>query len=56
MPRIRSAFAYCYWLLGEHERARREFELIGPYVTGPFRFAVEPLKLATAARHRIPLR
>ena len=56
MPRIRSAFAYCYWLLGEHERASREFELIGPYVTGPFRFAVDPLKLATAARHRIPLR
>ena len=56
MPRIRSAFAYCYWLLGEHERASREFELIGPYVTGPFQFAVDPLKLATAARHRIPLR
>ena len=45
---------------GEHERASRvasSSASIGPrYVTGPFRFATDPLKLATAARHRIPLR
>jgi hypothetical protein len=50
LPRIRNSFAYTYCLLQERERARREFDLIGPYVAGPFRFALDPIKTARGAR------
>src|SRR4051794_29699068 len=52
VPRVRSAFAYCFWLMGERDRARREFEQIDPFVTGPFRFAEDPIKTARQARKR----
>jgi Domain of unknown function (DUF4034) len=53
LPRIRSSFAYTYCLLDERERARREFELIGPFVAGPFRFAMDPIKTARGARNSV---
>jgi tetratricopeptide (TPR) repeat protein len=50
LPRVRNAFAYCFWRLGELKRAREQFELVGPIVAGPFRFSAHPLSTATIAR------
>lgn len=57
-PRIHNSFGYCFWIAGEHERARREFERAGPFVAGPFRYSNAPLKLASTARRQVgaPLR
>lgn len=52
-PRLHNAFGYCFWLAGERERTRREFERAGPFVTGPFRFSSSPLRLAAGARRQV---
>lgn len=53
LPRVRSAFAFCFWQLDERERARAQFELLGPLVAGPFTFYSDPLKTAAAARREV---
>lgn len=58
LPRVHDYFGYCFWLAGEHERARREFERAGPYMAGPFRFLRDPMKMLARARREVgaPLR
>ena len=51
--RDRNAFAFCYWQMGEQERARREFELIGPIVAGPFMNWADPVGASRKARQAV---
>jgi hypothetical protein len=50
MMRARSSFAYCFAFVGERERARREFRILGPVVGGPFMFSADPLHMASEFR------
>jgi hypothetical protein len=56
LARVRSDFAFVLWQVGEHERARREFEQLGPVVGGVFRYMPEPLETATIARREVRAR
>jgi hypothetical protein len=53
MTRVRSAFAYCYCRFNDRERARAEFERIGPVVAGPFLYSTTPVELAAMVRRQV---
>lgn len=54
-PRVRSAFAWCFAMFNDRDRARRQLELVGPLVAGPFLFSRDPLRVATGIRRDVGL-
>jgi len=52
-PRIRNTFGYCYWKLGDRDRARQQFDLAGPIVAGPFLVYRSPDGEAARARRDV---
>jgi len=51
MTAARLRFAYCFARVGERAKARREFELIGPYIGGPFMYSGNPRHMGAAFRN-----
>jgi hypothetical protein len=53
MVRARSSFVYCFAAVGERARAKREFEILGPVVGGPFLFSGSPIRMAALCRRSV---